>query len=104
MDHKCSICMEFMSEPVRLPCGHLFCLDCVKMQQNMSSYTHLRECALCRKRYAVAEPRKYDRETGRYLPRELVEFKVDEEHRDTLMDAMPLEFYESFLPKLEETI
>ena len=48
--HKCSICMEFMSEPVKLPCGHYFCLDCLKMQQQMLSYSHMRECALCRKK------------------------------------------------------
>ena len=102
--HKCSICMEFMSEPVKLPCGHYFCLDCLKMQQQMHSYSHMRECALCRKKFKVAEgPLRYNRETRSYTQK-LVDFEVDHDHRMVLMNAMPLEFYDAFMPKLQEQI
>lgn len=44
-DYACLICMSIAFKPIRLSCGHLFCVRClVKMQQRGSN-----NCPLCRK-------------------------------------------------------
>ena len=45
-DHECSICMEQIVEPVKMPgCKHIFCMSCVKNTFN-SALT--RKCPMCR--------------------------------------------------------
>lgn len=39
---ECTICMERKVDCVLIPCGHLYCLECVK---------GLRECPHCRSKY-----------------------------------------------------
>lgn len=41
---ECSICLQGLINPVKLPCGHSFCFLCVKGVANIN-----RTCALCRK-------------------------------------------------------
>lgn len=43
-DYACLICMSIAFKPIRLGCGHLFCVRClVKMQQRRKE-----QCPLCR--------------------------------------------------------
>lgn len=43
-DYVCLICMSIAFKPIRLSCGHLFCIRClVKMQQRRKE-----QCPLCR--------------------------------------------------------
>ena len=39
----CSICSDIFTEPVRLPCGHTYCKECIKLWAKK----HL-ECPICR--------------------------------------------------------
>ncbi|CAF1030248.1 unnamed protein product [Adineta steineri] len=41
---ECSVCLQPLINPVKLPCGHSFCFLCVKGVANVSH-----TCALCRK-------------------------------------------------------
>ncbi|XP_067914113.1 E3 ubiquitin/ISG15 ligase TRIM25-like isoform X2 [Heterodontus francisci] len=42
---SCSICLEVFSNPVNLPCGHTFCLDCIQKNWDQNS---LNACPQCR--------------------------------------------------------
>ncbi|CAF1613313.1 unnamed protein product [Didymodactylos carnosus] len=46
----CSVCLLSYVNPVRLPCGHIFCFLCTKGAANLNH-----SCALCRKPF----PRQY---------------------------------------------
>ncbi|UJR22450.1 hypothetical protein I4U23_025508 [Adineta vaga] len=43
----CSVCLQSIVNPVKLPCGHSFCFLCVKGVANVSH-----NCALCRKPFS----------------------------------------------------
>ncbi|KAH9479178.1 E3 ubiquitin-protein ligase RNF114 [Psilocybe cubensis] len=52
---SCRICLEALKKPVSLPCGHIFCSDCiVKTVQAVKPYTHLHPCPICRSFYNIA--------------------------------------------------
>jgi len=44
--HECPICLDVAEDPVLLPCGHIFCMDCINnlLQDN----SNLGRCAFCR--------------------------------------------------------
>jgi hypothetical protein len=51
---ECSSCLNVFVDPRILPCGHTFCLQCIKGQinaNNASSFT----CALCRQAWAAPD-------------------------------------------------
>lgn len=39
----CPICLQPLLQPVKIPCGHVFCYLCIK-----GSASHRRRCPLCR--------------------------------------------------------
>ncbi|XP_070849261.1 E3 ubiquitin-protein ligase TRIM21-like [Chaetodon trifascialis] len=42
---RCSICLDIFNNPVSIPCGHNFCLGCIKHFWDMR---HKSECPLCK--------------------------------------------------------
>jgi len=55
-DEQCSICLGNPERPVELPCGHVFCANCIlRLVSEERSYQN-RACPLCRGQiYSVAE-------------------------------------------------
>ncbi|KAF9444867.1 hypothetical protein P691DRAFT_676798 [Macrolepiota fuliginosa MF-IS2] len=52
---SCYICLEDLSSPVSLPCGHVFCQDCLKRAvQAIQPYSTLHTCPTCRSQYHLA--------------------------------------------------
>eukprot|EP01061_Rhynchopus_euleeides_P013071 TRINITY_DN2291_c0_g2_i1.p1 TRINITY_DN2291_c0_g2~~TRINITY_DN2291_c0_g2_i1.p1 ORF type:complete len:425 (+),score=122.46 TRINITY_DN2291_c0_g2_i1:61-1275(+) len=43
---KCKVCMMMFDEPSTLPCGHIFCKNCILQNLNSSPF-----CPLCRHKY-----------------------------------------------------
>ncbi|KAL5970023.1 hypothetical protein TSMEX_002221 [Taenia solium] len=41
--NDCPICLQSLLQPVKIPCGHVFCYLCIK-----GSASHRRRCPLCR--------------------------------------------------------
>jgi len=42
----CPVCMDIASKPTELPCGHTFCVDCLKT--HLSNCGEARSCPVCR--------------------------------------------------------
>ncbi|KAJ7245401.1 hypothetical protein B0H12DRAFT_1187613 [Mycena haematopus] len=54
MPTTCSICFEPFTSPVSLPCGHVFCRECIRRTVNsIKSYTVPQCCPACRAPYSV---------------------------------------------------
>ncbi|KAF7338797.1 hypothetical protein MSAN_02202200 [Mycena sanguinolenta] len=54
MPATCSICFEAFTFPVSLPCGHIFCRQCIRRAVNsIQSYTIQYSCPTCRAPYSV---------------------------------------------------
>ncbi|KAJ3183242.1 hypothetical protein HDU85_002268 [Gaertneriomyces sp. JEL0708] len=49
-DHLCPICQDVYWKPIRLVCGHIFCVRCLVKAQAR----HVRHCPICRHQDAVA--------------------------------------------------
>lgn len=82
-DYTCPICMSIAFKPIRLICGHIFCVRClVKMKQR-----HKLDCPFCRAKNAVenADSGNLDVETmklmQKYFPKEVKE-KLKEVERE----------------------
>ncbi|XP_054647321.1 LON peptidase N-terminal domain and RING finger protein 3-like [Dunckerocampus dactyliophorus] len=74
-DLECSLCMRLLYEPVTTPCGHTFCLQCLKR-----CLDHNPKCPLCKEELSeYLVQRQYCKTAlmenliARYLPSELVE-------------------------------
>ncbi|XP_037117802.1 LON peptidase N-terminal domain and RING finger protein 3-like isoform X1 [Syngnathus acus] len=74
-DLECSLCMRLLYEPVTTPCGHTFCLQCLKR-----CLDHNPKCPLCKEELSeYLVQRQYCKTTlmesliARYLPNELME-------------------------------
>lgn len=87
-DYSCLVCTSLAWHPIRLRCGHLFCIRClVKLQKQGDNH-----CPLCREIDAVkdADESNYDRRTADYMrlwfPREIEE-KTEENKTDRVSQA-----------------
>ncbi|XP_061901254.1 LON peptidase N-terminal domain and RING finger protein 3-like [Entelurus aequoreus] len=74
-DLECSLCMRLLYEPVTTPCGHTFCLQCLKR-----CLDHNPKCPLCKEELSeYLVQRQYCKTAlmenliAKYLPSELVE-------------------------------
>ncbi|KIY70542.1 hypothetical protein CYLTODRAFT_347506 [Cylindrobasidium torrendii FP15055 ss-10] len=51
---SCSICIDELKRPVSLPCGHVFCNDCVyRAVTAVKPYANLHYCPTCRAPYTT---------------------------------------------------
>ncbi|KAI0058816.1 hypothetical protein BV25DRAFT_1829570 [Artomyces pyxidatus] len=45
---SCPVCLETLNQPTSLPCGHMFCFDCVQMSARASRSLSEMNCPTCR--------------------------------------------------------
>ncbi|KAF8159347.1 hypothetical protein B0H34DRAFT_654685 [Crassisporium funariophilum] len=54
---SCRICIDELKNPVSLPCGHIFCGDCItKALQAVQPTSNIHSCPICRSSYNIATP------------------------------------------------
>ncbi|KAJ7867158.1 hypothetical protein B0H13DRAFT_1636257 [Mycena leptocephala] len=54
MPATCSICLESFTSPVSLPCGHVFCRECIRRTvDSVKSYNVQHFCPTCRAPYSI---------------------------------------------------
>ncbi|KAL0189256.1 hypothetical protein M9458_016355, partial [Cirrhinus mrigala] len=61
----CSICQDFFTDPVTIPCGHNFCMECITQHWDSSLGP---QCPLCKKNFHLRPDLGINREF-----RELIE-------------------------------
>ncbi|XP_064789271.1 E3 ubiquitin/ISG15 ligase TRIM25 isoform X2 [Oncorhynchus masou masou] len=47
----CSICLEILKEPVALPCGHRYCMGCIRACWGEDSSSYIFSCPQCRQTF-----------------------------------------------------
>jgi E3 ubiquitin-protein ligase BAH len=65
-DYSCPTCMEIEWRPVKLACGHVFCIRCLIVMQTKKQ----ENCPLCRKKtVGMADSDNLDNELATFLKR-----------------------------------
>ena len=64
-DDDCSICLDKLVKPVKLPCGHWYCKECIeKLRQSASAQN---SCPVCREPLPPGAAQLYDKATHIYM-------------------------------------
>ncbi|GBE89521.1 hypothetical protein BKA93DRAFT_500477 [Sparassis latifolia] len=52
----CFVCLDTLTDPAALPCGHVFCHGCiVRVVRNITPYTHHHFCPTCKQPYVISQ-------------------------------------------------
>ncbi|KAJ8277144.1 hypothetical protein GJAV_G00071930 [Gymnothorax javanicus] len=80
---SCAVCLDLLKDPVTIPCGHSYCMDCINGCWGLDYHTSVYRCPQCRHAY----------NTRPVLMKNTMLAEVVEKLKTRLRTAPPAHFY-----------
>ncbi|XP_039616005.1 tripartite motif-containing protein 16-like isoform X1 [Polypterus senegalus] len=52
-EYTCSVCLDVLTKPVTIPCGHSYCMDCINDYWDQLDTLHIYRCPQCRRQFNI---------------------------------------------------
>uniref|UniRef100_A0A671WHR3 RING-type domain-containing protein n=1 Tax=Sparus aurata TaxID=8175 RepID=A0A671WHR3_SPAAU len=50
---SCAICLDPLNDPVTIPCGHSYCINCIQVHWDGEDEKRIRGCPQCRQTFTL---------------------------------------------------